>query len=289
MSDMQSMALAIAKSGLFGMKSPEQALALGLLAVSENKPFASICAEYDVIQGRPALKSQACLARFQQAGGTIQWIKRTDKECVLEGKHPAGGTLQVTWTMDRANAAGLTGKQNWKTYPCAMLSARCVAELVRALYPACLNGVYLSEEVQDFDTKPHRIEKPVIAAEPEPDVIETDVNDIIIKDERLPKAVNDAIMSKIMKPMIPTEIVMGDISEGTRLPEAPEELPNSPLTMLQSMMWSDDVPDAQVIHFLVAKKTPKVTKTTLLKDIDVRVIERLIAVWNDVKSFKPVL
>jgi hypothetical protein len=255
MTDMQSMALAIAKSGLFGMKSPEQALALGLLAVSENKPFASICAEYDVIQGRPALKSQACLARFQQAGGTIQWIKRTDKECVLEGKHPAGGTLQVTWTMDRANAAGLTGKQNWKTYPCAMLSARCVAEMVRALYPACLNGVYLAEEVQDFDAKPLRIERPVITAAPESDVITADVVE----------------------------------SEPEEALEAPKELPSTPLTMLQSMMWSDEIPDAHVIHFLIAKKVPKVTKTTLLSSVDEKVIERCIAKWDDVKSFKPIL
>lgn len=255
MTDMQSMALAIAKSGLFGMKSPEQALALGLLAVSENKPFASICAEYDVIQGRPALKSQACLARFQQAGGTIQWIKRTDKECVLEGKHPAGGTLQVTWTMDRANAAGLTGKQNWKTYPCAMLSARCVAELVRALYPACLNGVYLAEEVQDFDAKPIRIERPVITAAPESDVITAEVVE----------------------------------SEPEEALEATKELPSSPLTMLQSMMWSDEIPDAHVIHFLIAKKVPKVTKTTLLSSVDEKVIERLIAKWDDVKAFKPIL
>ena len=255
MTDMQSMALAIAKSGLFGMKSPEQALALGLLAVSENKPFASICAEYDVIQGRPALKSQACLARFQQAGGTIQWIKRTDKECVLEGKHPAGGTLQVTWTMERANAAGLTGKQNWKTYPCAMLSARCVAELVRALYPACLNGVYLAEEVQDFDAKPLRIEKPLIAAAPESEVIAA-------------------------------EVVENEPQEAL---EAPKELPVSPLTMLGSMMWSDEIPDAHVIHFLIAKKIPNVTKTTALKEINEKVIERLIAKWDDVKAFKPIL
>lgn len=259
MGDMERMALAIAKSGLFGMKSPEQALALGLLAVSENKPFASICAEYDVIQGRPALKSQACLARFQQAGGTIQWIKRTDKECTLEGKHPAGGTLQVTWTMDRANAAGLTGKQNWKTYPCAMLSARCVAELVRALYPACLNGVYLAEEVQDFDTKPLgreiKVEKPVIALE-----------------EPAP------IVAEIVEENDPQEVL-----------EAPTELPSSPLTQLQSLMWESDIPDAHVLHFLIAKKMPKVTKQTLLADLDDKVIERLVAKWEDVKEFKPAL
>ena len=256
MGDMERMALAIAQSGLFGMKSPEQALALGLLAVSENKPFASICAEYDVIQGRPALKSQACLARFQQAGGTIQWIKRTDDECTIEGKHPSGGSLQVTWSMDRARAAGLTGKQNWKTYPCAMLSARCVAELVRAIYPACLNGVYLAEEVQDFDTKPlgsplARIEKPVIAIEPE------------------------------------AEVITAEVVESSL--ESPTELPNSPLTMLQSMMWSDEINDAHVIEFLIANKMSKVTRKTLITELPEKVIERLISKWEAVKAFKPAL
>ena len=259
MGDMERMALAIAKSGLFGMKSPEQALALGLLAVSENKPFASICAEYDVIQGRPALKSQACLARFQQAGGTIQWITRSDKECTLEGKHPAGGTLQVTWTMDRANAAGLTGKQNWKQYPTAMLSSRCVAELVRAIYPACLNGVYLAEEVQDFDTKPIgkeiKVEKPVIALEePAPIVAE------IVEENELQEAL-----------------------------EAPTELPSTPIQMLQSMMWSDEIDDSHIIEFMIANKTPKITRSTKLKELDDKLIERLIAAWEKVKAFKPAL
>jgi hypothetical protein len=258
MGDMERMALAIAKSGLFGMKSPEQALALGLLAVSENKPFASICAEYDVIQGRPALKSQACLARFQQAGGTIQWIKRTDKECTLEGKHPAGGTLQVTWTMERANAAGLTGKQNWKQYPTAMLSSRCVAELVRAIYPACLNGVYLAEEVQDFDTKPLgkeiKVEKPVIALE-----------------EPAP--------------------IVAEVVEETEPQEAPEvvEEVNNPLNELASLMWTEEVPDAHVIEFLIANKMPKVTRKTLITELPEKVIERLIAKWDDVRNFRPVL
>jgi hypothetical protein len=42
-----------------------------------------------------------------------------------------------------------------------MLSARVVAEGVRAVFPACLNGVYLAEEVQDFDTKPRQAKEVV--------------------------------------------------------------------------------------------------------------------------------
>ena len=249
------MASAITRSGLFGIKSQEQAIALMLIAQAEGKHPASVAAEYDIIQNRPALKSHAALARFQQAGGKIQWTSRTDDKASAKFSHPAGGEVEITWTMDRAKAAGLTGKQNWKTYPAQMLSCRVVAEGVRAVFPACLNGTYLVEEVQDFDTKPLRIEKPVITAAPESDVITAEVVE----------------------------------SEPEEAPEAPKELPNSPLTMLQSMMWSDEIPDAHVIHFLIAKKVPKVTKTTLLSEVDEKVLERLIAKWDDVKNFKPIL
>lgn len=152
--DITAMAQAITKSGLFGIKTPDQAVALMLVAQSEGRHPASVASEFDIIQGRPALKSQAALARFQAAGGKIQWTSRGPTKCAAKFSHPQGGDLEITWTMDRANAAGLTGKQTWKQYPDQMLSARVVAEGVRAVFPACLNGVYLAEEVQDFDTKP---------------------------------------------------------------------------------------------------------------------------------------
>lgn len=152
--DIETMAKAITKSGLFGIKSPDQAVALMLVAQSEGRHPASVASEFDIIQGRPALKSQAALARFQAAGGKIQWTSRGPTKCSAKFSHAQGGELEITWTMDRANAAGLTGKATWKQYPDQMLSARVVAEGVRAVFPACLCGVYLAEEVQDFDTKP---------------------------------------------------------------------------------------------------------------------------------------
>jgi len=153
-SDIQAMAQAITKSGLFGIKTPDQAVALMLVAQSEGRHPASVASEFDIIQGRPALKSQAALARFQAAGGKIQWVERTDSKASAKFSHAQGGELLVEWTIEQARDAGLTSKQTWKQYARAMLSARVVAEGVRACYPACLNGVYLAEEVQDFDTKP---------------------------------------------------------------------------------------------------------------------------------------
>ncbi len=148
-SDLEKMAVAIGKGKLFG-KSPDELLPLMLIAQAEGKHPAIVAQEYDIIQGKPALNARSAQARFQDAGGTIAWIKRTDQEASAEFFHPKGGKLVVTWTMDRANKAGLTGKDNWKKYPAQMLSSRVISEGVRAVLPGCMSGFYTSDEVADF-------------------------------------------------------------------------------------------------------------------------------------------
>lgn len=149
--DMERMAQAIAASNLFGMKTKDQALALMIVAQSENRHPGSIAAEYHIIQGRPSLRADAMLARFQQAGGSIQWLNYTDDKVSAEFSHPQGGKVVIEWTMDMARKAGLIGKDNWKNYPRQMLRARVVSEGVRTCYPAVCVGVYTPEEVQDFE------------------------------------------------------------------------------------------------------------------------------------------
>lgn len=152
--EVETMAEAIATSGLFGMKTKAHAFALMLVAQAEGRNPVTAAMEYDIIQGRPALKAQAALARFQAAGGCIRWGERTDRAVEASFAHPQGGELTIRWDIARAQAAQLTGKDNWKKFPAQMLSARVIAEGVRAVFPACLNGVYLAEEVQDFDAPP---------------------------------------------------------------------------------------------------------------------------------------
>lgn len=151
MRDVQVMAEAIAKCGFFGVKTKDQALGLMLVAQAEGRHPATIAQEYDIIQGRPALKSAAALARFQHAGGRIEWIRSDATVASARFRHDLGGELVITWDMDRAKVAGLLGKDNWRKFPDQMLRARVVAEGVRAVFPACLNGMYLAEEVQNFD------------------------------------------------------------------------------------------------------------------------------------------
>ncbi len=142
LSEMQVMAEAVARSGLFGMKSPDQALALMLVAQSENQHPATITQDYDIIQGKACRKTHSVMARFQQMGGSLEWHQLTDTIADATFSHPKGGSLRIEWTIEQAKKAGLTNKDNWKNYPRAMLRARCIAEGVRAVYPAALGGCW---------------------------------------------------------------------------------------------------------------------------------------------------
>lgn len=148
--DIHTMAVAVVKSGLFGMKTVEQATALMLIAQAEGYHPALAARDYHIIQGRPTLKAETMMARFQQQGGKVEWKTLTDTEVTAVFSHPSGGSASITWTFEQAKKAGLTNKDNWKNYPRAMLRARVVSEGIRTVYPGVVLGVYTPEEVQDI-------------------------------------------------------------------------------------------------------------------------------------------
>jgi hypothetical protein len=152
--DIQTMAHAVVKSGLFGMKTVEQATALMLIAQAEGYHPALAARDYHIIQGRPTLKAETMMARFQQQGGKVEWKTLTDKEVTAIFSHPSGGSATITWTFEQAKQAGLTNKDNWKNYPRAMLRARVVSEGIRTVFPGVVLGVYTPEEVQDIPNPP---------------------------------------------------------------------------------------------------------------------------------------
>ena len=152
--DMNVMAESIVKSGFYGFKTKEQVMAVMLVAQAENKHPATVVQEYDIIQGRPALKSQAILARFQLAGGRVKWNEVSRTKCSGTFTHDAGGSITVEWTIDMAKQAGLyRAGSGWEKYPEDMLRARVISRAVRSIYPACILGHYAVEEVMDFDDK----------------------------------------------------------------------------------------------------------------------------------------
>ena len=149
-SEMERMAVTVAKSKLFGIQQPEQALALMALCQAEGIHPMTAVRDYHIIQGRPSLKSETMLSRFLASGGKVEWHSLTDQKAEATFSHPNGGTIKLDWTIERAKQAGLAGKDIWKGYPRAMLRNRLISEGVRTVNPSIVQGVYTPEEMENL-------------------------------------------------------------------------------------------------------------------------------------------
>lgn len=148
--EMERMANTVAKSGLFGVQKPEQALALMALCQAEGIHPMTAVRDYHIIQGRPSLKSETMLSRFLASGGKVEWHSLTDAKAEATFSHPQGGSIKLDWTIERAKQAGLANKEIWKGYPRAMLRNRLISEGVRTVNPSIVQGVYTPEELQNM-------------------------------------------------------------------------------------------------------------------------------------------
>jgi hypothetical protein len=186
--DVMTMADVIVKSGLFpAFKNRESAAAMMLLCRAKGLDPMTAVERYHIVQGRPVMRADAMLGEFVRMGGRVEWIKRDDTEASATFSHPQGGSVTVSWTIDMARKAKLTGKDIWNQYPRQMLHARCVSEGVRSVLPGATNGLYTPEEAMQMEpvaetppapAKPavraiSRDSEPVVALPaPEPVVVE---------------------------------------------------------------------------------------------------------------------
>ena len=148
--EVREMAKVVAASKLFGMKDEAGAFALLLLAQAEGLHPMIAARDYDIINGRPAKKSEAMHRSFLAAGGKLTWHKLDDTIADATFLHPQGGEVRITWDLERAAKAGVTGNPTWKKYPRAMLRSRCISEGVRTIYPEATSGMYEIEEARDI-------------------------------------------------------------------------------------------------------------------------------------------
>lgn len=150
-SDIKVMAEQVSKSGCMGFKKTEDAITVMLMAAAEGyHPMIGI-RDYHLIQGKPALKADAMLARFQQSGGKVKWLKLSDTEVEAVFSHASGGDATISWDMKRAKQAQLGSNGMWGKYPRQMLRARVISEGIRTVFPGVIVGSYTPEEVQDFE------------------------------------------------------------------------------------------------------------------------------------------
>ena len=147
--DMQTLAVAIAKSNLFGIKTPEQALVLMAIAQAEGRHPVEAARDYDIINGRPAKKAEAMLRDFILAGGKVAWHALTDELADATFTHPQTGEVRIDWDMKRAMTA-FGKKDMYAKFPRQMLRSRVVSEGVRTLWPLATSGMYEPGEAADI-------------------------------------------------------------------------------------------------------------------------------------------
>lgn len=170
--EIMRMAETIAKSRLFGVTQVDQVVALMLMAEAEGRHVASAMQDYSVIQGKPSLKAEAMLARFQQAGGKVKWTCLTDERVAAIFSHAQCEPVEIDWDMARAKQAQLANPM-WKKYPRQMLRARVISEGVRTAYPGVLGGLYAPEEQIDFEPAAS-VSRPAVAPSPQPLAVEVE-------------------------------------------------------------------------------------------------------------------
>lgn len=187
--DIERMSMAVAKSGMFGVRTPEQAMSLMLIAQAEGLHPAIAARDYHVINGKPALKADAMLARFQTAGGKVEWLDFTDDKVSARFTHPQGGSVVVDWTLERARRAGVSNNPTWAKFPRAMLKARVISEGVKTVYPGVAVGTYTVEEVRDMTSAPMAYTDADTASDPVESIMQS------VDMDALKRAYMDAVKS----------------------------------------------------------------------------------------------
>jgi hypothetical protein len=110
-------------------------------------------AKIAVIDGRPALAAEAQRALILHAGHELFVEESTNSRCTIGGRRrDSDTTSRVTWTLDDAKRAKISGRPAWQAYPRQMLLARASAELARAIFADVIGGMPALEELDDVDT-----------------------------------------------------------------------------------------------------------------------------------------
>jgi hypothetical protein len=118
-----------------------------------------------VIEGKPTLSADLIAALCKSRRDVCQFfmlVESTDK--VARYKTQRVGEPQPTtmsYTIEDAQRAGLVGKDNWRKHPAAMLRARCITALARAVYPDLASGIYDPDEIGDTPMAPPQAYEPM--------------------------------------------------------------------------------------------------------------------------------
>ncbi len=115
-----------------------------------------------VVKGRTILSADLVAALVKSRRDVcsyFQLVESTTERATYETQRvgePKPTTM--SFTMDDAKRAGVTANGTWQKYPQAMLRARCITGLARAVYPDLAMGIYDPDEFEEAPPVPVRHE-----------------------------------------------------------------------------------------------------------------------------------
>ena len=149
--EIQSMGEVFYKSGMFKDVANAMQAMVKIQAGSELglPPFASM-AGINIIQGKPVLGANVIATLIKNDPRyNYRIVKGSDTVCEIEFFENSDAIGTASFTIEEAQKAGLTGKDNWKKYPSDMLFARAISRGSRRHTPGIFGGspVYTPDEL----------------------------------------------------------------------------------------------------------------------------------------------
>jgi len=139
------------KSGLLGkgISKPEAAVVVILAGRELGLTMMQSLRSIHLIEGKVSLSADLMVALVKRSPlcKYFRLVESTAKIATYETERVGEGVTQMSFTILEAQTAKLLGKDNWTKYPAAMLRARCISILCRAIYSDVTMGIYDPDEL----------------------------------------------------------------------------------------------------------------------------------------------
>lgn len=140
-------------------KSPADIVAIVLAGAELGIPPMASIRSIHLIDGKPVLSADAmaglCL-RDRDVCEYLTLVVSTDAKATYRAKRKgAPEPVEISFTIEQAKIAGLVGKGNWAKYPAAMLRARAMSAIARAVFPDLVGNLYDSDELEPAPVEKH--------------------------------------------------------------------------------------------------------------------------------------
>ena len=115
-------------------------------------PMVALNGGFYIVKGKISMSTQLMASMIRKAGHSIKIPEWDSTKCSIIGvRKDNGDSVKITFTMEDAQRAGLSGKGMWLTYPQAMVYNRAMSMLARVLFSDVTGGCYDEDERKEIE------------------------------------------------------------------------------------------------------------------------------------------